>query len=202
MRWVIAHQRIPGNRPVQDCIKTNMRRNHFAKLLLVGAIAVTTVFVSAGTALGCSCMEPDADTLFADADGAFVGRLVQGDPNSGGGMNQVPFTFEVLSAHKGEIENPVVVFTADSSATCGLAMAEGSEASLFVYRAGDTWEGNLCATMGPEALAGFPEVAVTEGEADDTTGMARWALAALVVGGVGAVVITRFRQRGLLEPEE
>ncbi len=111
----------------------------------------------------------------------------------------MPYVFEVVSGHKGDITEPMTVWSAASGASCGLELAEGSSASLFVQKVGDRWEGALCQTMGPEALAEFPEVTVGDAPEpnpldDPSSNVARWVLGGLAVGAVGALAITRLRR--------
>jgi len=102
----------------------------------------------------------------------------------------------VEAAYKGEIENPMVVFSAISGAECGFEMSEGSTASLFVTRVGDEWQGNLCQTMGPEALLESGFITIEWGTADtgEASTLARWVLAGVVAIGVGGVMLTRLRR--------
>lgn len=174
-----------------------MRMPTLLRFLLVAVIAGTTVVTGAGTALACSCIAPEPQNLLETTDGAFVGTLVERPAEaSGDSADMVPWVFEVEAAYKGAIENPMVVFSAISGASCGFEMSEGSSASLFVTQVGDEWQGNLCQIMSPEALleSGFTTIEWGTTDTGGATTLARWALAGVVAIGVGGVVLTRLRR--------
>lgn len=166
--------------------------------LTVAILAVA--FLPSSPAYGCSCIEPDAEQLFNDSDGAFVGRLVEAPSFSGGFVSSAdlaPYVFEVEAAYKGEITNPMTVMSAISGASCGLEMPEGASASVFVWSEGEAWHGGLCSTMGPEALLDgpFEAIEVSEAEQPAGTSVARWALAGLGVAGAAAAGAAYRRNR-------
>lgn len=166
--------------------------NRIVRLLVLGALTTVTLLATAGPASACSCLIPDAEALFANADGAFVGTLVQApsQPITGvvSSADPVPWVFEVQAAYKGDISSPITVTSPLSSASCGLEMVEGDRASLFVYRDGDGWRGDLCSTMGPEALAAGPFVEVAfSRDSQSGSSEARWALGIVAAVGAGAV---------------
>ena len=177
-----------------------MRRPTLLRFLLVAVIAGTTVVTGAGTALACSCIAPEPRNLLETTDGAFVGTLVERPAEPSGDIvsseDTVPWVFEVEAAYKGEIENPMVVFSAISGAECGFEMSEGSTASLFVTRVSDEWQGNLCQIMSPEALLESEFMTVEWGTTDtgEATTLARWALGGIIAVGVGGLVLTRIRR--------
>jgi hypothetical protein len=177
-----------------------MRRPTLLRILLAAVIAGTTVVTGAGTALACSCIAPDPQSLLETTDGAFVGTLVERPAEPSGDIvssaDMVPWVFEVEAAYNGAIENPMVVFSAISGASCGFEMSEGSSASLFVTRVGDEWQGNLCQTMSSEALLESGFITIEWGTADtgEATILARWALGGIIAVGVGGLVLTRIRR--------
>ena len=175
--------------------------NRTVKLFLIAALAISTVYVSAETAHACSCMMPEAEFLFENAEGAFEGRAVE-VPNTDGftGIETVRYVFDVDAVYKGSIGETVVVNTSGSSASCGLSVAEGAETTLFLYKNGPEWNGDLCSQMEPGALqaAGFepigisPEANPTD-EAATATTTARWVLGGGVLAAIAAVVVVRRR---------
>jgi len=172
-----------------------------ARLLLVLSISVASLVTGTGTAFGCSCMMPNAQDLFAGADGVFVGTLQHrpSDVNIGvtSSADPIELVFSVVDAYKGEIEDPMLIMTAISGASCGIEMAEGSSALLFVDLIDGEWHGNLCATMGAEAQAelGVPEIPFAKAGGDDATTMARWVLAGVILVAIAGFGLSR-RDKG------
>ena len=172
--------------------QNRMTHRSLARFLIIAAVASATVFVGSGTALACSCLAPNAEALLASSDGAFVGTLLErpqppvgvefssGDP--------APSVFQIEESYKGELRSPITVISAISGATCGFELSEGDTASIFVNRSGDHWEGGLCSTMGPEALAesSFEPESFESGAQDDSA-LARWVFLSVVALGLGVV---------------
>lgn len=176
------------------------------KLMLIAALALASLPLGAQSALACSCMAPDAQDLFANSDGAFVGTLIDSPGENGrpfaNSAEQVPYLFEVEAAYKGEITSQVAVMSAISSASCGLSMQEGARASVFMWVDGGEWHSGLCSTMDAEALLDGPFEAIDIVAADDIptapeTDLARWALVG--IGGIAlvGVALVLYRKRSL-----
>lgn len=91
------------------------------------------------TVLNCSCMFPGSPLEVIDNyTDIFTGKIesieIIGDAPSGIGANQLKATFQVYTIYKGKDEATKVVYTADSSATCGIGFAVGQE--WFIYANG------------------------------------------------------------------
>ena len=96
----------------------------------------------------CSCALPDPRAALAQADGAFVGRLVdrrEGDQTT-------VLVFSVEKALKGAIGRTVEVSTASNSAACGIEARVGARMGLVLERRGSAWHGYLCWQFTPEEL--------------------------------------------------
>ena len=96
----------------------------------------------------CSCALPDPRAALAQADGAFVGRLVdrrEGDQTT-------VLVFSVEKALKATIGRTVEVSTASNSAACGIEARIGARMGLVLERRGGTWHGYLCWQFAPEEL--------------------------------------------------
>ena len=188
-----------GNRIAASGVEEIMKR--IPKLFLIAALAISTVYISAETAHACSCMMPEAEFLFENAEAAFEGRASE-VPDTDGftGEETVRLVFEVDAVYKGAIGETVVVNTSGSSASCGLSVAQGEDTTLFLYKNGADWNGDLCSQMEAGALqaAGFepipfsPEANPTD-EAATATTTARWVLGGGVLAAVAAVVVARRR---------
>ena len=168
-----------------------MTPRSLTRFFLIAAVVSATLFAGTGTALACSCMIPNAEALLAESDGAFVGTLIERpQPRIGlssSSADPAAWVFEVEESYKGDISSPITVISAISGASCGLELSEGDSASLFVHRNGDQWEGNLCSTMGPEALldASIPPVPFDSTQQSGSA-LARWVLLSVVLLGFGA----------------
>ncbi len=176
-----------GNRASRAERRIHMTRT-IPRALLVVALAAMSLHLGTQSALGCSCMEPDAADLLANSDAAFVGTLVAvpDQPAIGAisSADQVPYVFEIQTVYKGELDTPITVYSSRDSASCGLEVGLGNSATLFVDQSDDGWRGSLCSTMGPEALADGTFEPLPFGQAPEPPAQdfARWALL-----GVGAV---------------
>jgi hypothetical protein len=108
------------------------------------------VTLAAGVEPGraCSCALPDARAALAQADGAFVGKLV-GRRDEG---QRAILTFSVERRLKGSIGSTVEVVTAANSAACGLELSSGTRVGLVLDRRGGAWNGHLCWQFDPEEL--------------------------------------------------
>jgi len=113
---------------------------------------------------GCSCMTPNPYAGLAEADGAFVGTLVEVDRGVGKLLDSeqvIDLFFEVEATLKGDIGEAVKVQSASDGGACGIEVPLGTRAGFLLYRVGGEWEGSLCWTLDPDALlaaaSGLPE---------------------------------------------
>ena len=84
------------------------------RLFLAGVLAAVTVVAATATpAHACSCAVPDARSLLAQTDGAFVGHLVE---RRDLGDGRAVFTFRVERRVKGAIGSTVDVESASNGA--------------------------------------------------------------------------------------
>ena len=157
-----------------------------------------------GTALGCSCIMPDAEAFFARADGVFVGTLIEepNEPSFGptSSADQVPYVFEITEAYKGDLESPIVVYSSRDGASCGLEVGLGHEATLFIDHGPEGWNGSLCSTMSADALLNGPFKPIAFGAAGDiglpaATSLARWVVFGLLGVGAAAAGFTLVSRR-------
>ena len=176
------------------------------RLLLIAALALAALPLGAQSDLACSCMAPDAQELFTNSEGAFVGTLIDNPGDDGqpftNSAEMVPYVFEVEAAYKGEITSQIAVMSAISGASCGLEMPEGARASIFMWVDGGEWHSGLCSTMGPEALLDGPFEPIDVIEASEIptapeTDLARWALAGVGGIAVAGVALALFRKRSV-----
>lgn len=116
--------------------------------------ACVLVLFAAGLAAGvepgraCSCALPDPRAALAQADGAFVGKLVSRrhvDQNA-------VLTYSAERALKGSIGATVEVVTASNGAACGIEAPVGTRSGLILERRGGAWHGHLCWQFDPEEL--------------------------------------------------
>lgn len=121
------------------------------RTLAVCVLVLFAATLAAGVESGqaCSCVQPDPWTLMKEADGAFVGRLVDRDDT---GQGQVRLRFEVERGVKGNIGSTVDVVTASNSAACGIEMPMGYRTGLFLSRDAGRWTGTLCWQVSPEDM--------------------------------------------------
>lgn len=119
-------------------------------LFLVAASFVPTV----RPALACSCATFDPRQRLAESDGAFTGSLEsREDWRSGSSGDPVQFVFRVEQAVKGDIPGEVIeVYSAASSASCGLGTPVGQRVGVLVDRRDGRWTSSLCNQSDPDAL--------------------------------------------------
>ena len=133
-------------------------------ILFMFSAAFGLLIQGAEPASACSCAMPNPLTGLASADGAFVGTLVDEEEQVGpmfDGGEMMDHLFEVEVVLKGDIGKTVVVESAADGAACGFEIPIGQRVGLTLTRNGDSWEGSLCATYGPDSLLdaanGLPE---------------------------------------------
>lgn len=109
-------------------------------------VAASSLVWAVRPSLACSCAPGDPRARLAQADAAVAGRVISRDESVG-----MILTFEVEAAVKGDVGGRIEVRSDQSS--CGLWMAEGERAGLFLRRdrAGNLHAG-LCDTIDPDVL--------------------------------------------------
>ena len=106
------------------------------KSLLLNSIVFALCIYSV---LNCSCMIPASPLEVVDNysdifTGKIVNLTVEGDAPNGIGANKLVATFEVYTVYKGKDEATKIVYTADSSATCGIGFALGQEWLIYANK--------------------------------------------------------------------
>lgn len=131
--------------------------------LVVAAVTVGVALLAADAAMACSCVPRNERKMLAEADGAFVGRLVavrvidppaEGEPIGSG--DAIDYVYRVRRVYK---RGPglrrgrrVAVRSVRDEATCGLPSEKGRLYALFLYRRNDRWHSNLCLTTTPRRM--------------------------------------------------
>jgi hypothetical protein len=165
---------------------TTIRRTHVLAIALLLSLGI--VFQGALPAHGCSCMEPDPYGGLVEADGAFVGALVDVDRNLGpiyDSSTLVDHEFDVEAALKGDIGQTIVVKSAADGGSCGFEMPVGRRVGILLNRVGDYWEGNLCWTLDANTLR-----AAAEGPPAPVSGSPH-VVASVPMGQAGLVALNR-----------
>ena len=173
------------------------------RTLLVVVLALGGVLGAAPRAMACSCAGPPGDVLatIADADGAFVGRLVRTeDPTRGPVVSSgrtVHHHFEVEAVAKGDLGPTVIVDAAASGASCGIEARVGDRLGLVLRRGAGRWTSGLCDRLDPDQLAAVSSAPTGSGTSDTSDGLGRNLVAALVLGliAVGATAAIDARTR-------
>jgi hypothetical protein len=123
-----------------------MRRVAVAVVLAVLAALAASV----ERAGACTCAPiGDARRALLEADGAFVGRLVERRPPDRFGTIYV---FRVETAVKGRFGDTVEVRSTGNTATCGIGVPRGVSVGLFLERRRGRWTSSLCAQIEPGRL--------------------------------------------------
>lgn len=152
-------------------------------------LALGLVVQGALPAHGCSCMMPDPFAGLAEADGAFVGTLVEVDRGLGPITNSgelVDFRFEVEASLKGDIGEAILVKSSSDGASCGIELPVGERAGFLLTRdpiAGE-WEGNLCWTMDADLL-----LSAAEGPPEPVQGSPPHLVISLQMGDAGLIAL-------------
>jgi len=163
------------------------RRTHV--LVIAVLLGLGFVFQGALPARGCTCMQPDPYAGLVDADGAFVGALVDVDGHLGPVFDSgtlIDHEFEVETAVKGDIRDTIVVQSAADGGSCGLEMPVGARVGILLDRVGDQWEGNLCWTLDADAL-----LAAANGPPVPVSGSPPHLVASVSMGEAGLVALNR-----------
>jgi hypothetical protein len=120
------------------------------KAIFACAVVLSVAALAAGVDSGhaCSCALPDARAALAQADGAFVGRLVARRQED----QRAILTYAVEKTLKGPIGTTIEVRTASNGAACGIEAPVGTRAGLVLDRRGGVWTGHLCWQFDPKEL--------------------------------------------------
>jgi len=152
-------------------------------------LALGLVVQGALPAHGCSCAMPDPYGGLAEADGGFVGTLVDVDrgltPITDTGQ-LIDFHFQVEASLKGDIGEEVVVKSASNGAACGIELPVGERAGFLLTLEGGEWHGNLCWTIDADAL-----LTAAEGPPEPLQGSPPHLMVATQMGDAGIVAIDR-----------
>lgn len=171
---------------------------------VVVRLVAVTLFVgvshiaSAPPAFACSCVAiSDPAAAVANADAAFVGRLVEIRERTDAGRNDSENTgrmvenrFEVEAVIKGEIAAFVVVVAPAGGSSCGLEIGVGERAGLLLRREAEQWQSSLCSKIHPDtmlALATLPRTGSPEPFANSGT--------VILVGALGLAAVSAFARR-------
>lgn len=152
-------------------------------------LAFGLVVQGALPAHGCSCAMPDPFAGLAEADGAFVGTLVETDrgvepiTNSG---QLVDLRFEVEATLKGDIGDAVVVKSSADGASCGIELPIGERAGFLLTQESGEWHGNLCATLDADAL-----LAAADGPPEPVQGSPPHLIVFSQMGDAGLIALDR-----------
>ena len=134
-------------------------------------------------------MQPDPYRGLVEAEGVFVGALVNVDRNLGpvsDSSTLVDFEFEVEAALKGDIGETIVVKSAADGASCGFEMPVGARVGILLDRVGDQWEGNLCWTLDADTL-----LSAAKGPPAPVSGSPAHLVASVSMGEAGLVALNR-----------
>jgi hypothetical protein len=136
------------------------------KRAALGAVALALAVVAAGArpecAYACTCAPLDPARALAEADAAFVGRVVKRHALGA----EATLDLAVERRLKGDLGARVQVVTASSGAACGIEAAPGARFGLFLTRDGDVWRGSLCGQASPADLASIPTAPTRNGASD------------------------------------
>jgi hypothetical protein len=136
------------------------------KRAAVAAVALALAVVAAGArpecAYACTCGPLDPARALAEADAAFVGRLVKRHAVGA----EATLDLAVERRLKGDLGARVEVVTASSGAACGIEAAPGARFGLFLTRDGDVWRGSLCQQASAADLASVPTAPTRNGASD------------------------------------
>jgi hypothetical protein len=135
-------------------------------LVTMALVALASIF-NPTCAFACSCRPPGppAEAL-ASATAVFSGRVtaVSGAVDSGG-SDPVQATFAVTRVWKGADQPTVVVATPASSASCGVAFAQGQEYLVYASDVEGRLQTVACSRTAPIAAAGEDLAALGAGSA-------------------------------------
>jgi hypothetical protein len=156
--------------------------------LIALLLGLSLVVQGALPARACSCMAPDPYGGLEEADGAFVGTLIEtdrGQPVADTGT-LIDYVFDVETVLKGDIGDTITVKSAADGAACGFEMPLGERAGILLHRVDGQWEGNLCWTLDADTL-----LAVADGPPAPVTGASPHVIVSAYLGSAGLVALDR-----------
>ena len=131
--------------------------------LAIAAVMLGVPLLAADAAMACSCVPPKPREMLAEADGAFVGRLLavrvvdppaEGEPIGSG--DPTDYVYRVRRVYNGgpglRRGRRVRVRSVRSGATCGLPRGRGRLYGLFLQRQDGRWHSNLCQVVTPRQM--------------------------------------------------
>lgn len=126
------------------------------RAFLVIALTSGVVMFGVGPAHGCSCGPLNPWNHLQEADGAFVGRLMDVDRGLLGFLSfggQATYAFDIDVAIKGELGDSVDVRASADGASCGIEAAKGRRTGLFLYKGeAGQWTSSLCSQVDADLL--------------------------------------------------
>ena len=108
----------------------------------------------AADALACSCLPVDLVRDLPQAEGAFIGTLLEREDRAATST----LLFRVEQVYKGDISNRVEVETPRGSAACGIEVPVGERIGLLLERDGGVWRSTLCSQVDPAAFLELTDV--------------------------------------------
>jgi hypothetical protein len=120
----------------------------------VAVVIAAVALAFAADAFACSCLPVDLVRDLPQADGAFVGTLLEREDREATST----LLFRVEQVYKGDIENRVEVVTARGGAACGIEAPVGERVGLLLERDGEVWRSSLCSQVEPAAFLELGDV--------------------------------------------
>jgi len=109
------------------------------RVLLTLTVVASSFALVADPAVACSCIEPEANSLLANSEAAFIGTYLEmagdisGDSDGSGG-NNVGYTFEVERWLAGPFTSPeIVIASPEDGSSCGFEIQPGGYVAVFLY---------------------------------------------------------------------
>jgi hypothetical protein len=131
--------------------------------LAIVAVTLGISLLGADAASACSCVPPKPREMLAEADGAFVGRLLavrvvdppaEGEPIGSG--DPADYIYRVGRVYNGgpglRRGRRVSVRSVRSGGSCGLPRGRGRLFGLFLEREDGRWHSNLCQVVTPRQM--------------------------------------------------
>lgn len=120
------------------------------RVLVVSLIGAGLIVAGATqSAWACSCAGAGDAEYFESAEVVFTGVVVERTSHPpegpyGSSGDPIDFTVDVESMLKGRVDDPAVVRTAVSGASCGFSFEVGKRYQIFGEREGDVVHASLC----------------------------------------------------------
>ncbi len=111
------------------------------------AVLATVLHLSSPAAQACSCESLPASWWVENADGGFIGSLVDEAPDPDAHWLSI-YTFEVTEWVKGRLEPGLFgVQSGRDGDSCGFEVSRGAEVAVFLLVEGQHVSGGLCSTL-------------------------------------------------------